>query len=75
MPLFFSFYRPVEATLDIVSLTGLVGTLAYTWNKVDETAAWILAPYLAWLGFATYLCAGAGYLNGWDIKDKELKRS
>ena len=55
MPLFFSFFRPVEATLDIVSLTGLVGTLAYTWSEVDETAAWILAPYLAWLGFATYL--------------------
>ncbi|APA05810.1 hypothetical protein sscle_01g005800 [Sclerotinia sclerotiorum 1980 UF-70] len=74
-PLFFKLKRPVLATVDIVTLTGVVSYLTYTWSKVDSVAAWALAPYLGWLGFATYLCAGVGYLNDWDISDKEVKKS
>lgn len=70
MPLFFGLGRPVEALLDITALTGCVAYLARVWAKVDEGAAWCLAPYLAWLGFATYLTAGTGYLNGWSTKGK-----
>lgn len=55
-PLFFGLKRPVEATVDIVALTGTVGYLTYVWSGVDEVAAWGLAPYLGWLSFATYLC-------------------
>ncbi|OMP87658.1 Translocator protein-like protein [Diplodia seriata] len=55
MPLFFGFGRPLAATVDIVALTGTVGCLAYTWSQVDQTSAWLMAPYLAWLSFATYL--------------------
>jgi len=72
MPLFFVAKRPIEATVDIVSLTGVVGYLTYIWGKVDPVAGWALAPYLGWLGFATYLSAGVGYLNGWDISSKEV---
>ncbi|KIX01383.1 uncharacterized protein Z518_09108 [Rhinocladiella mackenziei CBS 650.93] len=71
MPLFFGLGRPIEAMLDIVTLTGLVGYLTYIWNKVDTKASYFMAPYLAWLGFATYLTAGTGYLNGWTRKNKE----
>lgn len=70
MPLFFRFKRPIEATFDIVALTGTVGYLTYIWGQIDEAAGWTLAPYLAWLGFATYLCAGCGYLNDWNFEDK-----
>lgn len=72
MPLFFYAKRPIEATVDIVALTGIVGYLTYVWGKVDPVAGWALVPYLGWLGFATYLSAGVGYLNGWSIKDKEV---
>lgn len=75
MPLFFIFKRPVEATVDIVALTGVVGYLTYTWGQVDSVAAWALAPYLGWLGFATYLTVGVGYLNEWNLKDKEVEGS
>ena len=71
MPLFFGLGRPIEALFDIVTLTGAVGYLAYIWNKVDQVSAYCMAPYLAWLGFATYLTAGTGYLNGWTTKDPE----
>lgn len=55
MPLFFGLGRPLAATIDIIALTGVVGYLAKTWAQVDETAAWLMAPYLGWLSFATYL--------------------
>jgi benzodiazapine receptor len=55
MPLFFGLGRPIEATVDIVALTGVTGYLAYTWGQVDLIAGWTLAPYLGWLSFATYL--------------------
>ena len=72
MPLFFWAKRPIEATVDIVALTGITGYLAYIWGQVDPVAGWALAPYLGWLGFATYLSAGVGYLNDWDIASKEV---
>jgi len=70
MPLFFTLKRPIEATVDIVALTGVTSYLAYTWAQVDSVAGWALAPYLGWLGFATYLSAGVGYLNDWNTADK-----
>ena len=74
MPLFFGLGRPIEALIDIVALTGSVGYLAYIWSKVDQVSAWCMAPYLGWLGFATYLCAGTGYLNGWTTKTQEERK-
>lgn len=55
MPLFFGLKRPIEATAIIGVLTGVTGYLTYVWSQVDTGAAWCLAPYLGWLGFATYL--------------------
>jgi benzodiazapine receptor len=75
MPIFFHFKRPIEASLDIVALTGTVGYLAYIWSKVDETASYALVPYLAWLSFANYLCIGAGYLNNWNFQDKQVPKA
>jgi len=75
MPLFFIAKRPIEATVDIVALTGVTGYLTYVWGQVDPVAAWALVPYLGWLGFATYLSAGVGYLNNWNLADKEVNAS
>ncbi|KAL8795525.1 MAG: hypothetical protein Q9195_001946 [Heterodermia aff. obscurata] len=75
MPLFFGLKRPIEATVDIVALTGVTGYLTYIWSQVDPVAAWGIAPYLSWLGFATYLSAGTGYLNDWSMADKEVEKS
>ncbi|TEA15093.1 Translocator protein-like protein [Colletotrichum sidae] len=73
MPLFFGLKRPIEATADIVALVGINAYLTYLWGSVDRVAGALLAPYVAWLGFATYLSAGAGYLNNWDLKAAEAK--
>ncbi|KAK5127143.1 hypothetical protein LTR85_008503 [Meristemomyces frigidus] len=74
MPLFFRLKRPIAATVDIVALTGLTGYLTYVWGQVDEVAGYCLVPYLAWLGFATYLTVGVGYLNDWDLSSKEVPK-
>ena len=73
MPLFFVKGWPIPASADIVALTGTVGYLTYIWSMVDETAAYCMAPYLGWLSFASYLCIGTGYLNGWNFLDKEKR--
>jgi len=70
MPLFFGFQRPIEASVDIVALVGVTVYLTYLWSRIDPVAAWVMVPYLGWLGFATYLCTGCGYLNGWDFRKK-----
>ena len=74
MPLFFYAKRPIEATVDILALIGVNGYLTYLWSGIDQAAAWCQVPYLGWLGFATYLCAGAGYLNNWDLASKEVTK-
>jgi len=73
MPLFFGLGRPVEALGVVGVLTGLVGWLGGVWWGVDKTAGWCIAPYFAWCGFATYLTAGTGYLNGWSFEGKDGK--
>ena len=75
MPLFFYMKRPVEATADIFALTGTVGYLTYVWSKVDPIASYCLMPYVAWLGFASYLTVGVSHLNGWNLADKEKPRA
>ncbi|TLD26931.1 hypothetical protein PspLS_04824 [Pyricularia sp. CBS 133598] len=74
MPLFFGLKRPVEASVDILALVGINSYLTYLWGSVDRVSGLCLAPYVAWLSYASYLCIGAGYLNGWDIKDKEVPK-
>ncbi|KEY71124.1 hypothetical protein S7711_00946 [Stachybotrys chartarum IBT 7711] len=73
-PIFFFAKRPVEATVDITTLVGLNVYLTYLWSQIDSVSAYLHLPYLGWLGFATYLCSGVGYLNGWDLRTPEEKR-
>lgn len=56
----------------ILTDKGVTGYLTYLWGSVDTIAGLALVPYLGWLGFATYLSAGVGYLNNWDTADKEV---
>ncbi|CAI6283917.1 unnamed protein product [Periconia digitata] len=73
MPLFFGINKPRAAAADIVALGATVGYMIWVWGQVDEVAGWMLAPYAGWLGFATYLCFGVGYLNDWDLETAKAK--
>lgn len=70
-PLFFGLGRPASALGDMALLICNVGALMANWWDGDRTAFWLMAPYLGWLGYASYLNAGVGYLNGWTLSRKE----
>lgn len=67
MPLFFGLRRPDLALVDILILGGNVAGLMRQWWQIDQSAFWMLVPYAGWLGYATYLNVGVGWLNGWRI--------
>lgn len=54
-PLFFREHAQRFAFADILALDGALAAYVQSASKVDRTAAWLATPYLAWVGFATYL--------------------
>lgn len=75
MPLFFNQKRPVAALANIVSVAGMVAYMMSIWGPVDQRATYLLAPYLAWLSFATYICVSIGSLNNWDLTVTPAEKS
>jgi translocator protein len=57
-PLFFGVHRPRLALVDIVGLGAALVGYTHAARKVDRPAAWMMAPYLGWVAYATYLNAG-----------------
>jgi benzodiazapine receptor len=60
---FFTFQRIELALMVIVTLWVLIGLTMYTFARVDRPAAWMLAPYLAWVTYAATLNAAIAVLN------------
>ena len=62
-PIFFGAHAIVAALIVIVVLLiAIVMTMAAS-AEVDRPAAWLLAPYLAWVAYATTLNAGIVAMN------------
>jgi tryptophan-rich sensory protein len=62
-PLFFGLHRPDLAFAEIILLWLAIGwTIAAFW-RVHRGAAWLLAPYLAWVSFAAVLNGTLWRLN------------
>jgi tryptophan-rich sensory protein len=62
-PLFFGLHRPGAAFAEILLLwLAIAWTIAAFW-RVHRVAAWLLAPYLAWVGFAAVLNGTLWRLN------------
>lgn len=56
-PLFFGARRGRAALVDLGALLAGIGTYIAFARKVDRSAAWSMAPYAAWTGFAGALNA------------------
>jgi len=54
-PLFFGWHRPGLAFVDIVLLWLAIVATVVAFRPVSRAAAWLLAPYLAWVSFAAVL--------------------
>ncbi|MBK1883320.1 tryptophan-rich sensory protein [Luteolibacter pohnpeiensis] len=62
-PMFFGAHQIVPA-LGIIAILGLI--LGWTIREAehsDKVSAYLLLPYLLWVGYATYLNAGIAWLN------------
>ncbi|KAL4781241.1 TspO/MBR-related protein [Aspergillus varians] len=71
MPLFFGLRKPGLAAVDILLLGGTVAALMRKLWDADRVAFWLFGPYAAWLGYATYLNFGVGFLNRWRVPGAE----
>ncbi len=60
---FFGFHSPIAGLATIAALIVSVLLTIVTFARLDRLAAWLLAPYLAWICFAAALNAGVFLLN------------
>jgi len=56
-PLFFDARRPAAALADIGLLLPAIAAYTAASARVDKPAAWMMAPYLGWVGFASAINA------------------
>jgi tryptophan-rich sensory protein len=61
--LFFAFQQIELALVDIVVMWVLIALTIRAFARIDRPAAWLLAPYLAWVTYATTLNAAIAILN------------
>jgi tryptophan-rich sensory protein len=54
-PLFFGLHWPGVAFVEIVFLWLVIASTLAAFRPVSHVAAWLLAPYLVWVSFATVL--------------------
>jgi tryptophan-rich sensory protein len=54
-PIFFGLRQPGWALLEIVALLAAILATLISFKPVRPLAAWLLAPYLAWVSFAAFL--------------------
>lgn len=60
---FFGMHSTLAGLIVVAVLIVLVALTIFRFAKVRPLAAWLLAPYLLWTGFAAYLNAGFWLLN------------
>ena len=62
-PVFFALHDTKTAFVIIVALLIAIGATMVSASRVDRTAAWLLAPYLAWVAYASTINAGVAAMN------------
>jgi tryptophan-rich sensory protein len=62
-PAFFGLHSPAAGLVVIVPFWFSIVWTIRGFAPIDRPAAWMLAPYLAWVSYATYLNAGFWWLN------------
>ena len=62
-PVFFGAHMPGASLVIIAALLVAIVLTIRAFHPLDRPAAVLLAPYLAWVGYATYLNAGFLLLN------------
>jgi translocator protein len=61
--IFFKFYSPGIALFNILLMVILIAITIYYFYFISRLAAWLLVPYIAWVGFATVLNYNLWWMN------------
>lgn len=61
---FFAARSPAAGLVVIAALIVALGATIRAFHRFDRPAAWLLAPYAAWVSFAALLNASIWWLNG-----------
>jgi len=62
-PVFFGMEAPGAALVVVIALWLAIAAAIWASARIDRMAAWLLAPYLAWVSYATALNAAIVALN------------
>lgn len=62
-PLFFRMHMLGVALLELIVLWLAIAATIRAFRRIDVPAAWLLAPYIAWVSFAGFLNGTLWYLN------------
>ncbi|OYV24753.1 MAG: hypothetical protein B7W99_00660 [Rhodospirillales bacterium 20-58-10] len=62
-PVYFGLHMLGAGLVVILALWVAVAATSWRFYRLDPRAGWLMAPYVAWVGFATYLNAGFWWLN------------
>ena len=62
-PIFFAAGEYGWALVEILVLLAVLAVCVASIRRRSRTAAWLMAPYVAWVGFATLLNASIWWLN------------
>ena len=65
--LFFGLRRPDLAFFNLIALWLSIAAMIALYAPIDATAAWMLAPYLAWVAFAGVLNYTIWQMNRMDV--------
>lgn len=63
MPVAFGAQWLAGALVLVLALWVAVAALVIVFFRTDRIAGWLVAPYLAWVSYASYLTAGLVWLN------------
>lgn len=61
--IFFGLHSPLWALVDIVVMLIAILVTMYFFCRISKAAAWLLVPYVFWVGFAVYLNYSVWMLN------------
>lgn len=62
-PAFFGLRNPALGLVVILAFLAAVAATIRAFARIEAQAAWLMAPLLAWVGYATWLNAGFWWLN------------
>ncbi len=61
--IFFGLHSPFWAFIEIIILWLAILTTIIAFSRISKPAAWLLAPYILWVSFASYLNCSIWMLN------------